>query len=148
MCSNSDSLLLFFCKIYICICIHIYIYIYIYICIYLHIYTYVYVYIYINIFIQVHILWWYMSEVSTVYRSCQDLHRLFKFVLRAVWNQKISLCSRRKNKFEISKSLVYRFPFLSNLVSCIVLNGVKLKLVTVTVEWNLANPIIQTEEWD
>jgi len=36
-------------------------------------------------------------------RSCRDLHRPFKFVLRAVRNQTICLCLWRKNKFEISK---------------------------------------------
>ena len=84
-----------------------------------------------------------LSEISWVCLSCRDLHRPFKFVLRAVWNQKISLCSGRKNKSEISKSLVYRFPFRSNIVSCIVFNCIKLKLVTVTVEWDLANPITE-----
>jgi len=85
-----------------------------------------------------------LGEISWVCLSCRDLHHPFKFVIRAVWNQKISLCSWRKTKFEISKSLVYRFPFRSNIVSCIVFNGVKLKLVKVTVEWDLANPIIET----
>jgi len=83
-----------------------------------------------------------LSETPWVCLSCRDLHRPFKFAIRAAWNQKISLCSWHKNKFQISKS--YRFPFRSNIVSCIVSNGVKLKLVTVTVEWNLANPIIET----
>jgi len=56
-----------------------------------------------------------LSEIPWVCLSCRDFHSSFRLVLRAVWNQKMRLFSWRKNRFEISKSLLYRFPFLCKL---------------------------------
>jgi len=39
-----------------------------------------------------------LSEIPWVCLSCQDLHRPFKFVIRAVWNKKMRLCSWRQTK--------------------------------------------------
>jgi len=72
-----------------------------------------------NITLPTQKLYWGVKDWLTllrICRSCRDLHSPFKFVLSAAWNQKICLCLWRKSKFEISnKSLVYRFPFFSNL---------------------------------
>ena len=39
-----------------------------------------------------------LSEIPWVCLSCRDLHRPFKFVIRAVWNKKMRLCSWRQTK--------------------------------------------------
>jgi len=39
-----------------------------------------------------------LSEIPWVCLSCRDLHRPFKFVIKAVWNKKMRFCSWRQTK--------------------------------------------------
>ena len=39
-----------------------------------------------------------LSEIPWVCLACRDLHRPFKFVIKAVWNKKMMLCSWRQTK--------------------------------------------------
>jgi len=93
-----------------------------------------------------------LKNFTEVWKDLSFLPRLAPPV--QVWTQgcmkpkNLSLFVTQKKNRDIQESLVYRFPFFSNLDNCTIFNGFKLKLVTVTVEWDLANSIIQTEEWD
>ena len=50
-----------------------------------------------------------LSEIPWVCLSGRDAHRPFKFVIRAVWNKKIRLCSWRQTKGAHSVSLYIIF---------------------------------------
>jgi len=81
-----------------------------------------------------------------VCHSFWDLHPPFKFVLRALWNKKINFCSQ-KQIWDIPEPRI-QIIFSFQSWQLYHFERFQVEVVTVMVEWDLANPIAETEEWD
>ena len=129
--------------------INIYVYVYMNICIYVYIYIHMYIYTYRYIHIQIQILYIVYVCGFKGFVVLAETFTALSSLYSGLYETKKSVSVRdAKTNLRYPRASYTDSLFFQTLSAVLFFNGVKLKLVTVTVDWDLANPIIETEEWD